>query len=81
MIRNILPTVNYLWFRIGVRVVIEYDLTSLQTHYSLFIGHTMFTGQMTQPTVSIKQQALKDNSWSVHQVKGHQSHQAKPSTR
>ena len=25
-------------------------------------------------------QALKDNSWSVHQVKG-QSHQAKPSTR
>ena len=30
------------------------------------------------PTNSVK--ALKDNSWSVHQIKG-QSHQAKPSTR
>ena len=45
----------------------------------LLIGHIGddFYGS-DDPTNSDK--ALKDNSWSVHQVKG-QSHQAKPSTR
>jgi len=33
---------------------------------------------LDDPTNSVK--ALKDNSWSVHQVKG-QSHQAKQCTR
>ena len=49
--------------------------------YNVFGGMlnlgTIFTGQMTQP---IQCQAVKDNSWSVHQVKG-QSHKAKPGGR
>jgi len=32
---------------------------------------------MGQMTNNQQCQALKDNSWSVHQVKGHQSHQVK----
>ena len=38
----------------------------------------MLQANSDDPTNSVK--ALKDNSWSVHQVKG-QSQQAKPSTR
>ena len=56
-------------------VVVEYGLTSHQTHSRSYRGR--FYGSY-DPANSVK--ALKDNSWSVHQVKG-QSHHAKPSTR
>jgi len=45
-------------------------------HIIGYIGDDFYGSD--DPTNSVK--ALKDNSWSVHQVKG-QSHQAKPSTR
>ena len=60
-------TLHWLINRVG--------LTSHQIHYRSYRGR--FYGSV-DPTNSVK--VLKDNSWSVHQVKG-QSHQPKPSTR
>ena len=59
---------------------VRYGLTSHQTHYKSYRGQFL---RVRWPNQHWKQQsnsvkALKDNSWSVHQVKG-QSHQAKPS--
>ena len=55
--------------------VVEYGLTSHQTHYRSYRGRFLRVRWPNQQC-----QALKDNSWSVHQVKG-QSPQTKPSTR
>ena len=55
--------------------IVEEGLPSHQTHYRSYRGRFLPVRWPNQQC-----QAPKDNSWSVHQVKG-QSHQAKPSTR
>jgi len=47
---------------------VEQGLTSHQTHYRSYRGRFLLVRWPNQQC-----QALKDNSWSVHQVKG-QSH-------